>query len=76
MNPFWMWSATTDKETANLILGYSLPLMSCLSGSWPIYNEQGIIIFGTCNQIHELQRTIEANIITQGMESLSILLYG
>jgi hypothetical protein len=71
-----MQSATTDKETANLALGYSLPPMSCLSGSQPIYNEQGIIVFRTYNQIHKLQRTIEANMITQGMESLSIPLYG
>jgi hypothetical protein len=65
MNPFWIWSTTAEKDkiTANLILGYSLPPAPCLSGSQPVYNERGIVIFGTCNQIYEQQRTIEASVI-------------
>jgi transposase InsO family protein len=70
MEPFWMQS-----PAARIALGNPLPEVPVpyMSGTRPIYNERGNVIFGTHEFSHnDLQlESVEAEQIVQGMESLS-----
>jgi reverse transcriptase-like protein len=72
MNPFWMQSS--HQATANIALGSPQPPAPALSGSQPVYNVGGNVVFGTCDEIHKHDSTrelVEADGILQGLESLS-----
>jgi hypothetical protein len=73
MNPFWMQSSY--QATVTSALGFPQPLAPALSGSQPVYNGRGNVVFGTCDEIHKHDSTrelVEADGIVQGLESLSI----
>jgi transposase InsO family protein len=77
MNPFRMQPTHQVTASANITMGSPLPpashMFMPMSGSRPVYNPRGKVVFGTCDRIHEYDQRnhVEAALIVQGLESLS-----